>query len=349
MTKEETRVDGPWHIGIAPAPGKRSDVLALKDAMDAGVSEAAIADDPDLFPQWSRHPQLYDRYKRLKLSTIRTWPTYTFVFWGPPGTGKTRRALYMAGESSYWLKKPGQNQTVFFDGYDGQETVVIDEFYGWLPFDLLCRMCDRYPLMVDTKGGMVNFYPRKIIITSNKELCDWYKNGLGAMERRLSEPLGSIECMTANWVEPAPEDDTLLASISAQVAGEAEPHAVVCNVCKKVVIVESPSTVCDICVRERFWTAIELAEASKRCVCTVCTCSDQIDLTRKLLDEEVLSEPSFGVWDEWVKEQDRSRRKRARVVYDSDEDAFSVEPEEGEAAQLHRLANREVLSMLLED
>jgi len=195
--KTKGRLAGPWSFGEEPAgQGKRNDLAALKRALDEGLSEVRIADSDDLFPVWVKHFKAIERYKRLKSEKSRNWATITQVLYGPPGTGKTRWVHEHAGPDAYWLKKPGQGQTAFFDGYEGQEDVVIDEFYGWLPFDLLCRMCDRYPLMVDTKGGMTNFYPRRIWITSNKHPNEWYpRMGLGAMERRLSEPLGRIvEC-----------------------------------------------------------------------------------------------------------------------------------------------------------
>ena len=187
-SKEETRIDGPWFFGVEPrtGQGKRSDLDALHVALKDGKTEVEISDE--LFSLWAKYHKCIDRYKRLHSMKSRQWPTFTTVLYGPPGTGKTKYVNQMAGPDAYWLKKPGNNQTVFFDGYDGQEDVVIDEFFGWLPRDLMCRMCDRYPLMVDTKGGCVNFYPKRIWITSNLSPPEWWKNiGLGPMERRLEE------------------------------------------------------------------------------------------------------------------------------------------------------------------
>jgi hypothetical protein len=43
-----------------------------------------------------------------------------------------------AGPEAYWITKPN-GPRAFWDGYDGQENVVIDEFYGWLPHTFMCR------------------------------------------------------------------------------------------------------------------------------------------------------------------------------------------------------------------
>lgn len=210
VTKEQTRVDGPWELGaeldewVNKQRGKRNDLLALKRKLDAGETEAQIAASEDGFPTWIKYHRCITRYNMLRRQNERNWVTFTQVYWGPPGTGKTRRALAEAGPGAYWLAKP-TNQSLWFDGYDGQEVVVIDEFYGWIARDLMQRMCDRYPLLVQTKGGTTPFLPKKIIITSNEHPAAWWsKVGLGPMLRRLEGTYGKIEEMVGMWTpDPA--------------------------------------------------------------------------------------------------------------------------------------------------
>lgn len=52
----------------------------------------------------------------------------------------------------------------------------MDDFYGWLPFDQILRLCDAYPLMVETKGSQTNFVAKTVCITSNTLPSTWYKN-----------------------------------------------------------------------------------------------------------------------------------------------------------------------------
>lgn len=197
--KEETRIDGPWEFGNEPhiGQGKRNDLMALKDAVDGGASLAVLAEEH--FTTMAVHSRWIREYRILKGIAQRHYLTYTTVLWGPPGSGKTSRVLAETtgeGRTAYWMKKPIGN-AAFFDGYDGEEDFVIDEFYGWLSFDLLCRMCDRFPLMVDTKGGAVQFCPKRIWITSNVDPMRWYpKIGVeryGALMRRLSGEMGKVE------------------------------------------------------------------------------------------------------------------------------------------------------------
>lgn len=60
--------------------------------------------------------------------------------------------------------------------------------------------------MVNTKGGFVNFYPKKIIFTSNKspeEWYDWSNKDKGAFDRRFCNELGNICLMDSEWLPPA--------------------------------------------------------------------------------------------------------------------------------------------------
>lgn len=92
------------------------------------------------------------------------------VFWGKTGTGKSRRAWEEAGWDAY----PKIPSTKFWDGYNGQDHVVIDEFTGQIGIEHLLRWCDRYPVSVETKGSATVFRAKKIWITSNIDPRDWY-------------------------------------------------------------------------------------------------------------------------------------------------------------------------------
>lgn len=206
--KSDSRKEGGLSMiaGDEPAPGSRSDLVRVKQRIDAGAKEAEIADE--FFGQWCRYHKAFQRYRGIKLPN-RNWVTHTQVLWGPPGTGKTRAAFDEAGPDAYWLPKPNGSR-VFWDGYEGQENVVIDEFFGWMPRDLMCRICDRYPFRVETKGGSVPFVAKKIWITSNSPPVEWWTRiGLGPMSRRLTPPLGSCVKMPSLQGPRGPEGEGL--------------------------------------------------------------------------------------------------------------------------------------------
>lgn len=87
---------------------------------------------------------------------------------------------------AYWKPK-GK----WWDGYTGQSTVIVDDFYGWIPLDDFLRITDRYPLLAEIKGSVAQFTARTIIFTSNIPWLQWYKTWhpehIAAFDRRVDE------------------------------------------------------------------------------------------------------------------------------------------------------------------
>jgi len=105
------------------------------------------------------------------------------VIQGPTGTGKSKHCIDEY-PGAYWKSRDS-----WWDGYEAQETVILDEFYGWLPYDTLLRLCDRYPMSVEVKGGKTQFLAKTIVITTNKVPSKWYgpKVYFEALQRRVDE------------------------------------------------------------------------------------------------------------------------------------------------------------------
>lgn len=148
-TKEDTRLEEPIRYGSrAKAPGKRTDILALRDAIKSGKRGRDLFDD-DL----TAGPAI--RYSRGVADMGRAYsnaserPGVRVIFhYGPAGTGKTHCAH--APGSYYFDGNSGE----FWVGYQGQDTVVLDEFGGHVLKPLfLQRLCDRYPLWLPIKGS----------------------------------------------------------------------------------------------------------------------------------------------------------------------------------------------------
>lgn len=154
---------------------------AIQETLSEGGSEALeeIADQE--FDLWVKYYRAFERYLLIK-SVPRSWKSLVTVIQGPTGTGKSRWAMEN-DPNAYWKQR-----SQWWCGYTKQETVVLDEFYGWLPFDLLLRLCDRYPMLVETKGGQVQFQAKHIIITTNSLPNNWYKSAyFPALVRRVEK------------------------------------------------------------------------------------------------------------------------------------------------------------------
>jgi len=94
----------------------------------------------------------------------------TFVYWGPTRTGKTRKAWEEAGADAF-VKDPN---TKWWDGYRGQENVIIDEFRGLINISHMLRWLDRYPVIYEFKGGAIASNVKNFWITSNLDPRSWY-------------------------------------------------------------------------------------------------------------------------------------------------------------------------------
>lgn len=198
-SKQETWGEAPKSVG----QGHRSDLDTVKNAIDQGQSELEIAET--FFGSWCRHHRAFSLYRMLKCKGRDPADDVMIIcLYGPPGTGKTRLATKIAPDA-YWLAAPNQYQgALWWDGYQGQPDLIIDEFYGWIPHPSMLRICDRNPLNVQVKSGHVHLMARRIIITSNKHPAEWWpRTPLGAMVRRLTYPVGNTVHLTA---EPADYD-----------------------------------------------------------------------------------------------------------------------------------------------
>lgn len=92
------------------------------------------------------------------------------VYWGKTGTGKTRRAWNEAGMGSY----PKNPRTKWWDSYRGQKNVIIDEFRGGIDITYFLQWTDRYPVLVERKGGGCPLEVESIWVTSNLHPKRWW-------------------------------------------------------------------------------------------------------------------------------------------------------------------------------
>lgn len=177
-TKDADRLEGPWEIGAAMSQGTRLDLEEVRVKIKEGVPTLELAESN--FGQWCRNYKAFNFYQQL-VAVKRTWKTIVYCITGPTDIGKS---FYV------FNKAPGayrQTNKQWFSQYQGEADVVFDEFYGnRFPHSFLLQLLDQYPMTVETKGGEVNFAPKRIWITSNKPPWDWYKDcNWPALERRI--------------------------------------------------------------------------------------------------------------------------------------------------------------------
>jgi len=164
--------------------GKRSDLLALKEHLDAGMPMTEIADAH--FGSYMRYGKGIAAYKLLKTKP-RTQNTICVVVYGASNAGKTRW-VETTFPGACWITK-GAHAT-WFDNYNQETVTVFDEFHGgFFPFSFFKRLIDATPLSVDSKLGSKPFTSRICVFLSNDAPDTWWHDlsnaNLDAFNRRL--------------------------------------------------------------------------------------------------------------------------------------------------------------------
>lgn len=165
-SKVDSKIEGPWEWGERKLQGQRMDLQGVKRAIDNGMGMDLVADS--FFPEWCRFNKAFETYKRIK-TVKRNWPMDIVIYVGPTRSGKSREAARLWPDA-YWL-----SVDKWWQDYKGEETVILDEFYGSvMPFKSLLKLMDRYPMQVENKGGSCQFVSRRLVFTSNQEPEFWY-------------------------------------------------------------------------------------------------------------------------------------------------------------------------------
>jgi hypothetical protein len=183
--RDYCRKDGDFvEFGEIKRQGRRTDLEAIREEIDAGATERDIANTH--FSQWVIYRRSFSAYRELQ-ARPRDFKTCVVVWAGITGCGKTRAAHEFAArvgcdEPYVW----GGDR--WFDGYNGQSVAIFDDFDSScvkaIGRSILLQLLDRYALRVPIKGGFVNWRPRWILITSNFDIDVWVEE-----DERTAAPL----------------------------------------------------------------------------------------------------------------------------------------------------------------
>jgi len=105
--------------------GSRTDILAVQQMIVEGRSNREIADFD--FALYARLYKAIDRYRSM-VRPKRENPPFVILLQGPPECGKTRWAY--DNYPDLWEPAIAMGRDNWFDGYDNNEVVLLDEFEG---------------------------------------------------------------------------------------------------------------------------------------------------------------------------------------------------------------------------
>lgn len=204
VQKEDTRVEGEKPLvkgSISPGPGQghRSDLDALRTRILQGQETAddLILSDASAW----RHSRLVgdlvgarDRHRQEgKLRNVQVR-----VVFGDTGTGKTSavltglQALGSVCRVTHW-------GTGTFDGYDGQDSLVLDEFAGQPPLEELLTWLDRYPVALPARYRARQAAFVRVVLCANAPPWTWYEFAPKAQRAALARRLHLVEEWSGSW------------------------------------------------------------------------------------------------------------------------------------------------------
>jgi len=207
-TKEDTREDGPWYVGNPDDfkrkngnQGKRSDMdeFAMVCIEAGGVTEEIEQQFHGHAVRFQKQVKEYVQFKKLReakeaqkaywidvverekrgeVTEGQKQRKLTLLF-GPTAVGKTtfvmKEVLGVKQENLY--TKSGR--TKWWDGYEGENNVLIDEFNGneFGSIEMFNDMTNVGCFQVETKGSQTLLTANCVYIASNKHPVHWWTKG----------------------------------------------------------------------------------------------------------------------------------------------------------------------------
>lgn len=188
--KEDTRVEGTQFEEGSKKNAKRK--IDWDDVREKAITgQIEDIDSHAYISHYRTFKMIYQDHKEVPERPGQTCE----LLYGKTGCGKSHNAYKKAKELGrvYWKA----NDTKWWDGYDGEEVCIIDDFSGHIPLDLILRWIDWYPCRVEVKGGMVPLEVKHWFITSNNAMDTWYPDESLERNKALRRRVSSV---TEYWV-----------------------------------------------------------------------------------------------------------------------------------------------------
>lgn len=154
--------------------GKRNDLDDLYDMIVSGASDADIyLIDPNYIKysgmiERVRQSVLLNKYRSVRRLDLRV----TYVY-GSTQAGKTRSIMDGFGDENVYRVVDYRHP---FDGYQGEDVVVFEEFRSSLPLGMMLNYLDVYPCQLPARYCNKMAAYTKVFIVSNLELSDQYQD-----------------------------------------------------------------------------------------------------------------------------------------------------------------------------
>lgn len=178
--KSETSVPGTFEEwGDLPAEKEEQtpQMFRLVQNIRAGMSTTEIIDDNPAMAFRVRDIDLLRQTLTAEKYSEENRPLEVTYLYGASGTGKTR-GIYErhSAKSVCRITNYRAAKGVSFDGYNGQDVLVFEEFSGQIPIEDMLNYLDVYPLYLPARYSDRMACYTKVYITSNLALEQQYKS-----------------------------------------------------------------------------------------------------------------------------------------------------------------------------
>jgi len=173
-----------YEIDDRRVPGKRNDILEMKDKIDQGCSKVELWDE-NFESMVHCHRGMYE-YMQLKNKQIKRPELQVVWVIGPSGSGKS---TWVDKEfpDAYWLT-PSDGK-MWWDGYDGEEAVVVDDFRpNFYTYEGMLKLLNsRGKYRINLKGSSGWLACSTIVFTSIDHPKEMYSMYDKQLDRRITE------------------------------------------------------------------------------------------------------------------------------------------------------------------
>lgn len=167
--------------------GKRTDIEAMAKDFQDKPWESKLTKARKFPKQFCHYNRAFDKLLTLERdhqyhssydTSKRSIDMKNYVYTGPPGCGKSHtveQEVKKLCSDFPQLRVYYKTIQKWWDGYDGQEIVVIDDFRSSMPFSELLNLMDGKPFRREAKGTTICLRAHHIFFTTPKHPRYWYK------------------------------------------------------------------------------------------------------------------------------------------------------------------------------
>ncbi len=191
VTKTRTRAPGGICFTAGePKRGGKDNLRNIAAQLNAGSTlTTTLTENPATDIQYHERILAWSMRRQERRCT----PPMIFIIYGNTGTGKT---AYAAAEwpNAYWVPEPEKGGWWWYN-YQGEDTIILDDFNSYIPYRKFLRLNDRYPFTAQAKGTNFDMNATTLVYTSNTNPLNWYPGVLDTThwKRRMKDFVTTIQ------------------------------------------------------------------------------------------------------------------------------------------------------------